>query len=249
MTKAQIQLISSLKLKKFRKQHGLFVVEGHKNVQELLASDFEVKNVFATETYLDENPIHNHPFEKIIPTKKKSLERASHLKNASEVLALAKIKEQNFDLINAFSDGYCLFLDEIKDPGNLGTIIRTADWFGIRAVFCSPNCVDLYNPKVVAASMGSLYHLPIVFRGLLPILEDLKKEKIPIYGTLLEGKNIREVKFPAKGICVLGNESQGISDAILPFLDEQIFIPSQGKAESLNVGIAAGVFCYEISKG
>lgn len=228
LTKTKINIIKSLNRSLKRNEHGLFVVEGLKNVNELIRSEITIEEIFALEgTEL------KHEFS---PISKKDLDRISFLKQPNQVLALAKIPvTTKIDL-----DKTMLIIDDVKDPGNLGTIIRTADWFGINQIVCSTESVDLYNPKVVMSTMGSIFRVNVSYKN----LEDfLPKLTIPIYGALLDGYNIYDTKFEKESALFLGSESHGISKKLIPLVTHKTTIPGSGNAESLNLGIATGIFC------
>ena len=252
ISKAQIKHISSLKLLKFRKANGEFVVEGEKMVHELIMSDYKVNALYATPAWLEANQelIRKYQLnaEKISP---KELERISSFKTPNQVLATAQIPI-NLELQINFED-LILVLDDIRDPGNLGTIIRTADWFGIRMIVCSQNTVDLYNPKVLQASMGSFMRVNVFYEELTSFIKKAKSEKVNVYGTFLNGMNIYAEKLAEKGLIIIGNESQGISPEIEKLVDHKISIPSYTinpalQAESLNASIATAIVCAEFRR-
>ncbi len=227
ITKNEIKLINSLSRKKNRKELGLFVVEGEKIVEELLNSNLEIEKIFATE---DWNNSADH--EKVSP---KELERISHLKSANKVLALVKTPET----LN-WNKKTSLVIDGVNDPGNLGTIIRTADWFGIDQVICSENSVDCYNPKTVMSSMGSIFRVKVIYRDLQ---EFIKNSNLPVYGALLNGKSIYQTDFEKDVLILMGSESHGISENLIPLVNYNTTIPGSGRAESLNLGTSTAIFC------
>jgi len=229
----EIKLINSLKRKKNRLEEGLFIVEGEKNVEELLLSDFEVLDIYATDDW------HNDVSHiKISP---KELGRISSLSTPNKVLALVKIPDSNSINTNITS----VVIDGVNDPGNLGTIIRTANWFGINQVICSNNSVDFFNAKVIMASMGSVFKTEVFYTDLK---EHLSNSKLPIYGALLEGESIYNVKFNEPSLLLLGSESHGISKDLFPFITDKTTIPGSGNAESLNLGISTAIYCSEYFK-
>lgn len=242
ISKNRISQIRKLHAKKFRDESGLFLVEGYKCVEMLCDSDFEVEEIFATETALHDNDW----MQRLSPTliTAEEMSRISTMQTPPELLAIAK---QCPDKDEIPSSSPVLSLDHISDPGNLGTIIRTADWFGIQHIVCSPDCVEFYNPKVIQATMGSFTHVHIHKRS-LP--EFLKRESANrrILGTFLNGESIREFTFLPNDIVVIGNESNGISDEVAEVVTQRITIPSsaQGRdtAESLNAAIAAAVVMF-----
>ena len=207
-------------------------------VDELLGSAWEVHKIWATADYSPEHPL----LERI---KLAELERITHLKTPNKVLAVVKLPEFSFQHSN-FEQGYSLVLDGVSDPGNLGTIIRTADWFGIENIICSDDAVDVFNPKVVQSTMGSLFRMKITYTSLPLFFETAPK--IPVAGMLLSGENIFETTLSAPAFIVLGSESHGISKEVLSCVNHSLTIPGKGRAESLNVAVAAGIVCAELSK-
>jgi RNA methyltransferase, TrmH family len=247
ISKAQIKHINSLKLLKFRKVAGEFVVEGEKMVQELIMSNSEIIALYAVPGWLEANQklisykeIHA---EKVSP---KELERISSFKTPNQVLAHAKTP--NSEKLS-FED-LVLVLDDIRDPGNLGTIIRTADWFGIKNIICSPSTVDLYNPKVIQSSMGSFLRVNVTYQNLDEIMLKAENESLKIYGSLLDGDNIYGQKLDNKGLIIIGNESRGVSEKIEKSVTHRISIPahSNNKAESLNASVATAIICAEFRR-
>ena len=234
ITKNQIKLIKSLSFKKNRDKYNLFVVEGEKNVAELLSSDFEVHSLFASIDW-----IHNNPTIKSIKVSNSELKRISNQKKPNEVLALVNIKKHPIP-----SDtGSVLVLDDINNPGNMGTILRMCDWFGVQTVVCSFGSVDVYNPKVVQSSMGSIFRTVIVYKNLKEYLENIK---LPIYGAFLEGDSVKNIS-PSKDFClVLGNESNGISPDLSKLIINRVKIENIGKkTNSLNVAVATSILLHE----
>jgi len=227
---------SSLNRKIKRKEHQLFVVEGEKNCKELLKNDFEFESIFITEDLQNEFPLATICSEKEIA-------RISRLKSPSSVVAICKIPTYQ---INSKDKKPLIFLDNVNDPGNLGTIVRTLDWFGYKQLFCTKNSVDCFNNKSVMASMGSIFRVNChyidfdEFQQLFP--------KHVTFGTSLNGENIGSVKLETKSIIVIGNESNGVSKEILKNINNTIRIPGYGKAESLNVSVATGIILNELEK-
>ncbi len=244
MVSKQISFLKSLQQKKHRKAHGLFLVEGPKSVADFLQSGFYmIKTVFHTPQSESKmlKVSGNIKFEAVSVAE---MEKISSLNTPQEVIALVEIPAQaeiNVKKLN----GFTLMLDGVQDPGNLGTIIRTADWFGIRQIICSEDTVDAYNPKVVQATMGSLSRIKVDYADLLFLLPQIKQ---PVFGAMLDGKNIYQTDFGTEGVILLGNEGNGIRPEIKALITEKITIPRFGEAESLNVAIAAAVFCTEISR-
>ncbi len=236
-TKNQAKLIKSLHEKKNRSELGLFLVEGEKSVSELLDSDFEIDFLLATADFFDK-------YGKEIREKTNSYE----IVNQNEIekvgtfetndSALAIVKQKTNKPLEIKGDEIVIALDEVKDPGNLGTIIRIADWYGIKNIVVSKETVDFYNPKVITATKGSFSRVNIFYTDLKDFLS---ARKLPALGAFLNGENIHETKFPSGGIIVMGNESNGISKKIEKFITKKITIPSYGKAESLNVAVATAI--------
>lgn len=239
ISKNQLKLIHSLDQKKQRKKLGLFLVQGEKNVAELFESDFEIVNLFATTDYINKQ-VKTLSAKKLvaltIESTEEELQKAGTLKTNNSVIAVVKCK--TFDVPAIANDELVLVLDQVGDPGNLGTIIRVADWYGVKRIICSPDCADLYNPKVIAATMGSFARVQVSHT---PLLEYLALQTLPIYGAFLEGENIHKSKLASSAFIVMGSESHGISDAVAQFISNKITIPNFGQAESLNVAMATGI--------
>jgi TrmH family RNA methyltransferase len=236
-TKNQAKLIKSLHDKKNRVELGLFLVEGEKSVSELLNSDFEVDFVLTTTEFFDK-------LGDKIREKSKSYEIVNQFELekvgtfATNDSALAVVKQKINKPFIIKKDEIVIALDEIKDPGNLGTIIRIADWYGVKNIVASKETVDFYNPKVITASKGSFSRVNIFYTDLKDFLST---QKVPVLGAFLDGENIHKTKFPAGGMLVLGNESNGVDTEIEKLITKKITIPAYGMAESLNVAIATSV--------
>jgi TrmH family RNA methyltransferase len=241
---SDIKLINALKQNKARRKMGLFVVEGPKMIEELLkAPNYEIVFIAASNKWFEAHQLPKGIKQKEITDK--ALQKLSSFTTANEVIAVVKIPAIK-DAV--FSEGSLyLVLDKLQDPGNLGTIIRTAEWFGIRHIICSRDSVDCYNPKVVQATMGSIFRVHCTYTDLIPYLET---QTAPIYGALLHGKNIYTSPLKNSGFIVIGNESQGISNAVQKLITHPIYIPSYGnsEAESLNASIATAVICAEFRR-
>jgi len=251
ISKNKIKLIKSLALKKQRQKEQLFVVEGDKNVLEVLSSEnFRVSEIYGTESFLATNKRLVSPAGRIITVTPEEIKKASLLKNPQNALALCLIPEQENKVprVNDFS----IFLDGLQDPGNLGTIIRICDWFGIYSLFCSPETVDVYNPKVIQASMGSFCRVKLHYTAFDTLADMLTRSGIPLFGTFTDGLNIYTERLPEKALVVFGNEGSGISDETAGKIKYRISVPSFGKtpdrAESLNVAVAAGIICSEFKR-
>ena len=237
ISKNDLKKFSSLKRKVKRKELGAFIVEGVKNCKELLRSDFQIITILTTENDL----LIDFPNGTIIS--ENDARRITQLKSHSSVIAIAKLPKNS---ISTNLDQPILFLDNIKDPGNLGTIIRTLDWFGYSQLFCSLNCVDAFNSKTVMASMGSVFRINIHYLNFLDLFE--KFPNYLTYGTFLEGESIYKSIIGNKSIIVMGNESVGISKEIASLIKKKISIPGKGNAESLNVSTASAIILSEINK-
>ena len=237
--KTHTKYIQSLHHKKFRDENGVFIAEGPKVVTELLQSrEFVCRQIFATNNWLNENGkmLQQHAGIEVIEIKDFELEKISLLSTPNNVLAVF-IKKNQLIPINC-KGKITLVLDTLQDPGNLGTIIRTADWFGIENIICTVTCADMYNPKVVQSTMGSLARVNIVYTN---VEEWLSNTPIKKYAAALQGKNIKSIKKVEEAIIIIGNEGKGISNTILQFVDEKITIPKTGEAESLNAAVATGI--------
>jgi TrmH family RNA methyltransferase len=239
VVKSQIKFIKNLQQKKYRTQNKLFVVEGIKTVRELLDSSLKVYKIYVTDSTvlgLDAD------FVELIS--EWDLKKMSGLATPNKVLGVFHIP--NPEPVD-FSD-WVIALDDVRDPGNLGTIIRLCDWFGIKGIMCSPNSVDCYNPKVLQATMGSIGRINIVYGDLQKVLG---KCEVPVYGAFMDGTVVYKEKFPGSGILVMGNEANGISEAIGTVIGRKISIPQFGAktTESLNVATATAILLNEIRRG
>lgn len=240
LSKNQIKLITSLSQKKYRKEHQLFIAEGKKVIDELLYSNFELVTLLVTNPNLFSGINGN----KINAISEIELKKITALKTANDCLAIFKIPTQKKSNLN----GLVLALDDIRDPGNLGTIIRLCDWFGIETLLCSEETVDLYNPKVIQASMGSISRVNLVYTNLE---ETLSKSALPVFGTFMDGENIYKSELPKEGIIIMGNEANGISSKIEKLVNHKIAIPRFGNlqvTESLNVATATAIILSEFKR-
>ena len=250
LSKAKIKFIQSLELKKKRKEENLFVAEGPKVVGDLLPY-FACRLLIATPEWLD---THAKPqAHEIIEVTDEELRKASFLKTPQEVLAVFEMPSTPLPSDIAQHE-LCLALDDVQDPGNLGTIIRLADWFGIRHIFCSTGTADAYNPKTIQATMGAIARVQVHYINLIEYLHGIRKEtpQVPIYGTFLEGNNIYKEPLSTNGIIIMGNEGNGISQAIQETVTHKLFIPNYPEgsttSESLNVAIATAITCAEFRR-
>lgn len=251
LSKNKIKLIQSLSRKKYRDETGLFLVEGNKMVEEVLRSDFRIETVVCTAEYLDVHPETKNRANEIIVTDSQSIQKASLLQSPQDAMALVYLSSDNLSQVDLQID-LCLALDFIQDPGNLGTILRVADWFGIKSLICSENTVDVYNPKVVQASMGAIFRTKVIYLNLEDFLRSARQNQVPVYGTYLEGKNIYKEVLSKNGIILMGNEGNGISESTGTWVSHKLYIPSfstdENKPESLNVAIAASICCSEFRR-
>ncbi len=249
LTNNKIKLIKSLDKKRERIESGCFVVEGEKMVRELLMSRFETIEVFAVQQYIDELPANLKRKAEITAISEHDLERISFLKTPNKAVALAKLPEKRTP---ADLRGLSIALDNVQDPGNLGTIVRTAAWFGITNVFCSPDTVDVYNPKVIQSTMGAIFKVNVTYCDLAELAATARKAGIPMFGTRLDGKNLYAAKLPKDAIVVMGNESKGLSAEISALMDSNLKIPSYAPPtsdmESLNVAVATAIVCAEFCR-
>ena len=243
LTKNTIKQIASLRQQKFRKELGLFVVEGRKMTEELLRSSFEMVGLYATEAFLTNYPA----FDEAETVSEVQMQQMSGQDTPPGILAVVRIPKQ--DEIKVSSQ-IVLALDGIANPGNMGTLIRTAEWFGIQDVVCSSDCVELWNPKVVQATMGSLFRVKVWKTELPLFLQKAKNEGKGIYGALLEGENLFEMKGKPEGIIVIGSESHGIRKEVLPCITHPITIPRVGGSatESLNAAVAGAILMAEMTR-
>lgn len=248
--KNKIKLIKSLALKKFRLKESSFLAEGDKNIQEVLNSDYRIKELFATPEFLASHLKLVAKVQRITETTSEEIKKASLLKQPQNALAICEIPQQPG--IPQKLNGFYLFLDGIQDPGNLGTIIRTCDWFGIDYLFCSPDTTDVFNPKVIQSTMGSFTRVKTIYTAFHELLPLLTKNQIPVFGTFLEGKNIYTENLPENALVVLGNEGRGIRDDTALHILHQLTVPAFGKkgkkAESLNVAVTSGIICSEFAR-
>lgn len=244
ISKNQIKYIHQFELKKFRKQEGLFIAEGHKVVGDLLKAGYTPKQIFATAAWTTSNPTVS-----AIEVSNEELTRLSLLQHPQQVLGLFPIPTAQPDMSNLGSS-LSILLDNVQDPGNLGTIIRIADWFGIDTIFCSEGTVDAWNPKVVQATMGSIARVHLIYTDPQQLFDMLPTD-YPVYGTFLDGKNIYTETLTPHGLIVMGNEGNGISDAVRARISRRLLIPDfhQGDtADSLNVAIATAITCSEFRR-
>lgn len=235
ISKNQIKFVRQLEQKKYRRKEGLFVAEGPKVVGDLLRAGFKAHTIFATSEWESQG----QTFQEVSD---EELRRVSFLQHPQRVLALFFIPTESVPSVSSLS----LALDDVQDPGNLGTIIRIADWFGIDTIYCSENTADAWSPKVVQATMGSIARVNIIYTDLQELIS---KAQVPVYGTLLDGQDIYTQELSKEGIIVMGNEGNGISAPIRKLINRKLLIPQFHEGpESLNVAIATAITCSEFRR-
>ncbi|MBB2150828.1 TrmH family RNA methyltransferase [Pedobacter gandavensis] len=244
LSKSQIGFIKSLHQKKYRKENGIFIIEGIKSIAEFIQSSYQVHSIYYLAQYqslLPELPANIKLFE----VNSTELDKISTLQTPQGILALVHLPKNPILDTKQLKNNFSLVLDGIQDPGNLGTIIRTADWFGFKQIICSLNTVEVYNPKTVQATMGSLSRMEIYYQDLAPLLS---VPPVPVFGAVLNGKSMYDVDWGTEGLVILGNEGQGISPEIMDLITVPVTIPRIGGAESLNVAVCAAILCADISR-
>ncbi|TKG96042.1 RNA methyltransferase [Puteibacter caeruleilacunae] len=250
LSKKQISLIKSLDKKKFRNKENLFIAEGYKCVHDLIEGGIAVREIFATQ------PTHDKlksafPQLQVNCIEEFELKKISHLKTPQNVLGIFKIPTHKIST-SSLAKQLTLCLDGIQDPGNLGTIIRLADWFGIRHIICSPDTADTFNPKVIQATMGAIARVKLTYQPLEEFFNINEVKALPVYGTFLDGDNLYEQEVSSNGIIVMGNEGKGISANVENFVNKRLYIPSFPAniptSESLNVAIATSIICAEFRR-
>ena len=249
ISKNKIKFIVSLQKKKVRDEERLFVIEGDKLVKEFLFANVRIKMLLAKPEFLNGiMPELTRSVNVIEDVSHDELKQISSLKTPHNALAVVYMPDQEMSISEVLGK-LCVALESVQDPGNLGTIIRAAGWFGIKNIVCSKDCVDVYNPKVIQASMGALLHVNVYYYDLKKLLNSAVKNSIPVFGTMLEGGSIYDHNLDNKGIILFGNESKGISKELIPFITEKIMIPKFSIAkegiDSLNVSMAASVVFSE----
>lgn len=246
LSKNRIKYIHSLELKKNRKIDKVFLAEGPKLVGDLLGH-VPCQFLIATSEWLSGNK--HLPVEDVTEVSEEELSRASLLKTPQQVLAVFRQPDEEMD-DSVINRSLCLALDDVQDPGNLGTIIRLADWFGIEHIFCSPSTVDVYNPKTVQATMGGIARVKLHYTPLPELIQSLNG--VPVYGTFLDGKNMYEQPLTSYGLIVMGNEGNGIGKEVEQLINRKLYIPNypadRDTSESLNVAIATAIVCAEFRR-
>jgi len=245
ISKNKISRYTALQQKKYRKLHQEFVVEGKKGVEEFIRSGFKVIDLVVVDGNQDVAYLAPNEFLRIT---EKDMKKLSSLNAAPGVFGVFAIPEEH--LSEDWKDGFSLVLDGVRDPGNMGTILRTADWFGVKNIFCSEDCVDIYNPKVVQATMGSLSRVSVVCIDLVALFEqNTFASDFLLMGAFMDGTPLSSFRFNGKGALVLGNESEGIRPALRGLINQKISIPrsANSQTESLNVAVAAAIFCHSLT--
>lgn len=246
LSKNRIKYIRSLELKKNRKADKVFLAEGPKLVGDLLGH-FRCRFLIATAEWISAH--RQLAVEDVTEVSEEELSRASLLKTPQQVLAVFEQPDEAVD-VSVINRSLCLALDDVQDPGNLGTIVRLADWFGIEHIFCSPNTVDVYNPKSVQATMGGIARVKLHYTSLPDLIGSLKD--IPVYGTFLDGENMYTQPLSAHGLIVMGNEGNGIGREVERLINRKLYIPNypaeRETSESLNVAIATAIVCAEFRR-
>lgn len=244
ITKNQIKNIKDLSRKSIRVAESKFVVEGEKLVKEMLQSRVEFVEIFALESWAE-----LHPEITVTIISEKDLERISQLRSPNKVLAVVHMFED--EVTDDVGNGLTIFLDRINDPGNLGTIIRMADWFGVNKIVCTDQSVDVYNSKVIQSSMGSVFRVPVFYQDAQTYLESYKAQfpENPILGAAMTGDELGKVAMPTNGLLIMGSESHGIDAEIEKQITQFVTIPRMGFAESLNVAVATGIILWEWKRG
>jgi len=233
VSKREVKYIQSLCQKKHRAEERLFIVEGEKAVEELIQSDWTIRQLYAAADWMAAHLSLNLPVQE---ASEEQLQQMSGLRSARAVIALVEMPNQQ--VLPLQPDGFTLVLDQLQDPGNMGTILRIADWFGIQTIVASESCADLYNPKVIQSSMGSFLRVQVHYTDLTAWLEQYRA---PILGAVLTGESVFMASPHERAALIIGNEGQGIGQQLLPFIQEPVSIPRLGKAESLNAAVATGI--------
>lgn len=249
ISKNQLKLLRALHKKKYRREQQQFLVEGEKSVLELLASDWPLVQLFASDDFLNQHAAQiAKRTQQVTPATAQELTQAGTLVTNHSALAIAAIPaNQPLD----YQPGeWLLVLDAINDPGNLGSLLRIADWYGIEKLVCSPTTAELYNPKVIAASKGSFLRVQVSYQPLLPFLQK-QPEGLPILGAFLDGQSVHQLQLDSPqqgGLLLLGSEAQGIHQDLAEVVTQRVTIPAFGQAESLNVGVAAAILCDNLKR-
>ncbi|MEG1948992.1 MAG: RNA methyltransferase [Odoribacter sp.] len=250
LSKQVTKIVQNLEKKKFRDKYNLFKIEGDKLVGELLYSNIKIHTLIAYPVWIERNRISLTDIH-VEEADEREMHTISNFQSPPEVIALAEIPDEKIDEA-AIANSLSLVLNGIQDPGNLGTILRVADWFGIRQIFCDDDCAGVYNPKCVQASMGAIFRVQTIYTPLEPLLQKYSSETFPCYGTFLKGENIYREKLTNQGFIIMGNEGKGIRPEIEHFINHRLTIPSfatgKNRTESLNVAVATGIILSEFKR-
>lgn len=241
LSKSQISFIKSLHQKKYRKESGIFIVEGIKSITEFINSNFQFHSIYYTGSH--DSLLPKNANIKLFEVNAGELAKISTLQTPQGILALVYLPTEQRLNPKSLEGKFSLVLDDVQDPGNLGTIIRTADWFGIKNIICSEHTVEAYNPKTVQSTMGSLARTNIYYTDLISFIDS---SQLPVFGALLEGSDIYKSEWGNEGLILLGNEGHGIHQELIKKITTPVTIPRVGKAESLNVAVSAAIFCSEL---
>ena len=250
LSKHLTNVIQNLEKKKFREKYNLYKVEGDKLVQELLLSDMKIDTLVASPSWIANNQQHVKSYN-VIEVNEIEMGRVSNFKSLPEVIALSEIPVKGYNP-DEIENSLSVILNGIQDPGNIGTILRVCDWFGIRNIFCDHDCANIFNPKSVQASMGAIFRVNVFYLDLVNFIPRFVGQDFPCYGTFLRGENIYKQQLRTKGFIVMGNEGNGITPEIEQFVSHKITIPSFAHSlhstESLNVGVATGIILSEFKR-
>jgi len=244
LSKSQISFVKSLHQKKYRKENGLFLVEGIKSIKEFIHSSYQIHTIFYDREFANLLPKLASNIN-LFELNNAELSKISTLQTPQGFLALVKIPGLKSIHPDDLKNKFTLVLDGVQDPGNFGTIIRTADWFGFKQIICSEDTVEAYNPKTVQATMGSLARVNIYYESLPALLD---RNQIPVFGALLNGTSIYKTEWNNEGLIILGNEGKGITAEVIQKINHPVTIPRIGDAESLNVAVSAAIFCSELTR-
>jgi TrmH family RNA methyltransferase len=244
LSKSQISFIKSLHQKKYRKENGIFIIEGIKSIVEFLGSNYQLHSIYFTSAISTQLPKFDTNI-RLFEVSDEELRKISTLQTPQGILALVHMPLDSGVDIASLKNQFSLVLDDVQDPGNFGTIIRTADWFGIKNIVCSEHTVEAYNPKTVQSTMGSLCRVNVSYTNLADFLG---KVNLPIFGALLDGNDIYQANWGQEGLILLGNEGHGIAKNLIGKITVPITIPRFGMAESLNVAVSAAIFCSELKR-
>jgi RNA methyltransferase, TrmH family len=244
LSKKKMSIFASLQVKKYRQKYGLFCVEGKKSVRELQNSGLVVNTLLCKGQIPDGMLGGLQPLE-VYEHCGDAIQKISSLRQSPELIAIVTLPEASLDIKDVVGR-YSLFVDDIQDPGNMGTIIRTAVWFGIRHIACSLHCADVFNPKTIQSSMGAFSSISFAYVDKMDWVSMAREHQIPIIGAFMEGVDYQTVEWPSNGILVIGNEGSGIDPVLFPWIDIRLHIPGTRQIESLNAGVAAGILMNEM---